>query len=150
MAAVPIVQTLCVLVMSRALQQWHVAVLDAAGRPQVNMLLTAAVLIALPPSILLGNAFGIEGVAIAYALAGLICGELPACLITTRHLSLKPLTVLGRIREIAFSAAAARIVVVFARHALEQGGISSEPRLALSIVVGAVTYVRCWRSSPEA
>ncbi len=54
-AAVPVVQTLCVLIMSRALQQWNVAVLDAAGRPQVNMLLTGAVLIALPPSILVGK-----------------------------------------------------------------------------------------------
>ncbi len=139
--AVPIVQILCVLVMSRALQQWNVAVLDAAGRPHINMLLTAAVLIALPPSIWLGSAFGIEGVAVAYALAALIFGELPAFLITMRHLSLKPLSVLGRIRGIAFSAAAACIAVVFARQALEQGGISSEPRLALSIVVGAATYL---------
>ena len=140
-AAVPVVQTLCVLIMSRALQQWNVAVLDAAGRPQVNMLLSGAVLIALPPSILLGSAFGMEGVAITYALAALIFGELPSFLITTRHLSLKPLSVLGCIRGIAFSAAAACIAVVFARQALEQGGISSEPRLALSIVVGAVAYL---------
>ena len=140
-SAVPVVQTLSVLVMSRALQQWNVAVLDAAGRPQVNMLLTAAVLVALPPSILLGSPFGIEGVAIAYALAALICGELPAFLITTHHLSLKPLSVLGRIRGIVFSAAAAFVAVLFARQALVQGGISREPRLALSIIVGAVAYL---------
>lgn len=141
--AVPVVQILCVLVMSRTLQMWNVAVLDAAGKPHVNMFLSAAVLIALLPSIWLGSAFGIVGVAVAYTLAALIFGELPAFVLTTRHLSLKPLSVLGRLRGIVPSCAAACIAVVFARQALEDGGIPIEARVALSVIVGAVIYVSC-------
>jgi O-antigen/teichoic acid export membrane protein len=139
--AVPVVQILCVLVMSRTLQIWNVAVLDAAGKPHLNMLLTASVLIALPPSIWFGSAFGIEGVAIAYTLAALICGELPSFVVTTRHLSLKPLSVLGRLRGIAPSSAAACIAVVFVRQALEDGGIPIEARVSLSVIAGAVIYL---------
>ena len=57
--------------MSRTLLTWNDAVMDAAGKPHVSMLLNALVLIALPPSIWLGSAFGIEGVAVAFCLAAL-------------------------------------------------------------------------------
>jgi O-antigen/teichoic acid export membrane protein len=141
--AVPVVQILCVLVMSRTLQTWNDAVLDAAGRPHINMILTGLVLIALPPCIWLGSAFGIEGVAVAYCLAALVCGELPSFVITTRQLSLKSLSVLRRLQGIVPACAAACIAVVFLRHALEGVGVPIETRVFLSIIVGAVVYLSC-------
>ena len=142
-AAVPVVQILCVLIMSRTLQTWNAAVLDAAGKPHINMFLTGAVLIALPPSIWLGREFGIEGVAAAYCLAAIVCGELPSFVLTTRQLSLSAREVLGRLRGIVPASAAACLAVVFARRALEAGGVPVEPRILLSLLVGVVGYVSC-------
>lgn len=141
--AVPVIQILCVLVMSRTLLTGNDAVMDAAGKPHVSMILIALVLIALPPSIWLGSAFGIEGVAIAYCLAAFIFGEIPSFVITTRQLSLNGLSVLGRVRGIVPSAAAACIAVVFLRQALEKRGIPVELRVLISAVVGAAIYVSC-------
>ena len=52
--AVPVVQILCVWVISRTLQTWNTSVMDAAGKPQVSMILNATVLLALPPQPLAG------------------------------------------------------------------------------------------------
>ena len=75
--AVPVVQILCVLVMSRTLQTWNNAVMDAAGKPHVAMLLNAAVLVGVVPGIWFGSAFGIEGVAVAFSLASLRIRRVP-------------------------------------------------------------------------
>jgi teichuronic acid exporter len=141
-AAVPVVQTLCALVMVRSLQTWNEPVMDSAGRPQVAMFLTGSVLLALPPCIWLGSKFGIEGIAVGYCFAALV-GELLSFLITTRQLSLKPLTVLRSLRGILPSAVAACLGVVLARSALEDLGVSLELRLLISIVVGVSIYVPC-------
>jgi PST family polysaccharide transporter len=141
--AVPVVQILCVLVMSRTLQTWNEAVMDAAGKPHVAMLLTGSVLVALLPSIWLGSAFGIEGVAVAYCVASLICGELPSFVLTTRELSLKGLSVLRCLQGIVPACAAACIAVVFVRHGLEELGLLIEPRILLSVAVGVAVYVLC-------
>ncbi len=76
--AVPVVQILAVFFMSRALQTWNTSVMDAANKPHVDMILNAIVLVALPPSIWLGSEFGVTGVAVAYSLATLACGEIPS------------------------------------------------------------------------
>ena len=88
-SAVTVIQILCVLVMSRTLQTWNVAVLDAAGRPQVNMILCGIVCASLIPSIWLGSAYGLDGAAVAYTVGAFVFGEIPAFIITTRHLDLK-------------------------------------------------------------
>ena len=119
-----VVQILAVFFMSRALQTWNSSVLDAAGKPHIGMILNACVLIALPPSIWFGSAYGVEGVAVACVLAALICGEIPSFLLTTRELSLKPLHVLGRLREIAISSATAGIAVKCSCARLCRGGPS--------------------------
>lgn len=139
--AVPVIQILAVFFMSRALQMWNTSVMDAANKPHVCMILNAVVLVALPPAIWLGSAFGVEGVAVAYSLASLIFGEIPSFLITTRELALRPLTVLSRLREIAVAAATAGVAVVCVRHFAQAGGLTIEPRIALSVGVGAAVYV---------
>ena len=88
----------------RALQMWNSSVMDAAGKPHVGMILNAAVLVVLPPSIWLGSEFGVQGVAVAYSLAALLFGEIPSFVLTTRELSVTQLSVLRRLREIALSA----------------------------------------------
>ena len=138
--AVPTVQILCVMIMCQMLIAWNDAVLDAAGKPHVVMLLKASVLIALLPSIWVGSQFGIEGVAIAFTLTTLICGQIPSFVITIRQLSLSPLTVLARLRGIVPAAAATCIAVVLVRQALEDQGISIEPRVLVSVIAGAVVY----------
>lgn len=142
-SAVPVVQVLCGMVMAQTLLTWNEAVMDAAGRPHVPMLLTGSVLIALVPSVWLSSEFGIVGVAVAYSLATFICGQLPSFVLTTRQLSLKGLSVLGRLRGIVPASVASCIAVVFARHALEDHGIGIEPRVVLSVIIGAVTYIAC-------
>jgi teichuronic acid exporter len=141
--AVPVVQILAVFIMARTLQTWNSAVMDAAGKPHIALILNALILIATPPAIWLGSAFGIEGVAIAFSLAAFICGEVPSFIITTRELSLRGLSVLSRIWAIVLSSGAACIAVVFARRPLEDGGIAIEPRLALLVLLAAVIYVSC-------
>jgi O-antigen/teichoic acid export membrane protein len=139
--AVPTVQILCVMIMCQTLIAWNDAVLDAAGRPHVVMLLKAAVLIALVPAIWLASGFGIEAVAIAFTLTTLVFGQIPSFVLTIRQLSLSGLTVLGRLRGIAPAAALTCVAVVFVRQALEDQGVAIEPRVALSILAGAVIYV---------
>jgi O-antigen/teichoic acid export membrane protein len=142
--AVPVVQILCVFVMSRAVQIFGTSVMDAAGKPHVPMLINACLLVALPPTIWLGSALGgIEGVAIAYSLTTLLVAELPSFLVTTRELSLRALSVLGRLREIALAAAATGVGVVLLRAWLEDGEIAIEARVALSVAAGAAIYVAC-------
>ena len=141
--AVPVIQILAVYLMSRTLQTWNSPVMDAAGKPHINMVLNAAVLIATLPAIWLGSAFGVEGVAIAFSLAALVCGELPSFVITTRELSLSSLSVLGRLRGIVLSSGAACIAVLFARHSLEDAGLAIELRVVLLVLLGAVIYVSC-------
>jgi teichuronic acid exporter len=141
--AVPVVQILSVFVMSRTLQTWNTPVMDAAGKPHISTLLNATVLIALVPSIWLSSRFGIEGVAIAFSLSALICGEMPSFVITTRELSLRGLSVLGRLRGIVLSSTAACLAVVFVRRALEDGGMGVELRVLLSVMIGAVIYGCC-------
>lgn len=138
--AVAVIQLLTIFMMARALQTCNSPVMDAAGKPQIGTLLNATVLVALPPAILAGNSLGgIEGIAIGFNLACLICGEIPSFLVTTRELSLSPARVLRKLAGIAFCAAAACLAAVLARQALESAGISAEARLPLSIValVGA-------------
>lgn len=141
--AVPVVQILCVMVMSQTLLIWNEAVMDAAGKPHVAMYLTGAVLIALLPSVWLGSKFGIVGVAVAYILATIVCSQLPSFVITARQLSLKGRNLVGRLRGIVPAAGAACLAVVFVRQALEERGIPVEPRVVLSVLVGAVVYVGC-------
>ncbi len=141
--AVPVVQILGIFVMARTLQAWNTAVMDAAGKPHVSMILNATVLIALPPAIWLGSSFGLEGVAVAFSLAALLCGELPSFLLTTRELSLRGINVLRRIRAVALSAVAAGLGVVFVRQALVGAGVAIEARIPISILVGAGVYVTC-------
>jgi teichuronic acid exporter len=143
--AVSVVQILCVFVMVRTLQTWNNAVMDAAGKPHVAMIINVSVLIALPPSIWLGSTFGIEGVAVAYSLAAFIFGELPSFVLTTRELSLRALSVLGRLRGIVLSSALTCIAAVFVRLTLEGGGVRVELRVALSLIVGGAIYVLCLR-----
>ncbi len=96
--AVPVIQILSVWVIAKTLQTWNTSVMDAAGKPHVSMILNAAVLIALPPSLWFGSHFGIAGVAVAFSLVEILFGELPSFVLTTRELSLKRLTVFRRIR----------------------------------------------------
>jgi O-antigen/teichoic acid export membrane protein len=141
--AVPVVQILAVYLMARTLQTWNSPVMDAAGKPHIGMLLNALVLLVTPPAIWLGGEFGIEGVAVAFSLAALVCGEIPSFVITTRELSLRALSVLGRLRGVVLASVAACVAVLFARHPLEDGGIAIEPRVVLLVVIGAVIYVAC-------
>jgi O-antigen/teichoic acid export membrane protein len=139
--AVPVVQVLCVMVMSQALLTWNEAVMDAAGKPHVPMLLTGSVLVACLPAVWLGSEFGLVGVAVAYSAATVIFGQLPSFLLTTRELSLNALSVLARLRGIVPAGAAACLAVVFLRHVLEDQGVPVEPRLVVSIIAGAVVYL---------
>ncbi|MDP9179749.1 MAG: oligosaccharide flippase family protein, partial [Gemmatimonadota bacterium] len=141
--AVPVVQVLCVMIMSYTLFGFNDAIMDAAGKPHIAMILKGVVLIALLPSIWLASGFGIVGVAVAFTLATLICGQLPSFLITTRQLSLKALSVLGHLRGIVPASGATCIAVVFLRQALEDHGIAVEPRVLLSVVAGGVVYAAC-------
>jgi O-antigen/teichoic acid export membrane protein len=148
--AVAVVQILAVFVMSRALQTWNTSVMDAAGRPHVAMVLNGLVLVALPPCIWFGSSYGIEGVAVGFAAASLVFGEFPSFYLTTRQLSLRPLNVLGRLRGIGLACAVLCVGVILIRHALEQAGIGAEPRLGLSILLGAAIYTIClWLFAPR-
>jgi len=140
-SAVPVVQILAVYIMSRTLQTWNSPVMDAAGKPYIAMRLNALVLVMLPPGIWVGSQFGIEGVAIAFSLTALLCGEIPSFVITTRELSLSRLRVLGGLRGIVISSVAACLAIVFARQGLEAAGIEIEPRVALLVIVGALVYI---------
>ena len=141
--AVTVIQILAVLIMARTLQTWNEAVLDAAGKPRIAMMINAAVLAAVVPSMWLGSQFGIEGAAVSYVLAALVAGELPSFIITTRELSVNAWTVLGRMRGILFSSGATCVAVMFLRQALERRGVAVEPRLVLSVIAGAIVYVSC-------
>lgn len=143
--AVPVVQILCVFLMSRTLQTWNNAVMDSAGKPHVAMLINAAVLVVTAPSLWFGSKFGIEGAAVAFSLATLVFGEFPSFVITTRELSLSGLTVLRRLRGIALASVATCLAVVFFRQALEHGGTPVEVRILLSVLVGALVYVAALR-----
>jgi teichuronic acid exporter len=139
--AVPVVQIMCALVMSRTLQTWNEAVMDAAGKPHVAMILIGAVLVTLPLGIWAGSAYGIAGVAVGYCVVALVVGELPSFVITTRQLSLKVRTVLGRLRGIVPACVAECVAVVLLRQALEDSGFATEPRLLASILFGAALYI---------
>jgi O-antigen/teichoic acid export membrane protein len=141
--AVTVVQILAFYLMARTLQTWNSAVLDAAGKPHISMRLNALVLIVTPPTIWLGSGFGIEGVAVAFSLAALLFGEVPSFVLTTRELSLRGLSVLGRLRGIVLASVVACIAVAFGGHALEAQGMAVEPRLALMVLLGAVVYLSC-------
>jgi len=141
--AVPVVQILCVFVMSRTLQTWNSSVMDAAGKPHVAMILNAAVLLALAPSIWVGSSWGIEGAAVAYSLAALVCGEFPSFVLTTRELGLRGLDVLRRLSGTFLACVVAWTAVAIMRQALVNAGVGTEPRLALSLASGAVLYVVC-------
>ena len=142
-AAVPVVQILSVLVMSRTLQTWNNSVMDAANKPHVAMYINAAVLIALAPCIWLGSRFGIEGAAVGWSVASLVFGEVPSFLLTTRELSLRGLHALNRLRGIVLASGALCMVAVLVRLALKDAGVDAEARLLVSIVLGAATYIAC-------
>jgi hypothetical protein len=74
--------------MLRTLQTWNEAVMDAAGKPHIAMILIGAVLVMLPVGIWVVSAFGIAGVAAGYVVVSLVFGELPSFVLTTRELSL--------------------------------------------------------------
>jgi O-antigen/teichoic acid export membrane protein len=139
--AVPVVQIMCVLAMSRTLQTWNEAVMDSAGKPHIAMILIGAVLVVLPLGIWVGSAFGIAGVAVGYCVVALVVGEIPSFVLTTRELGLRGRTVLGSVRGIVAACVAECAGVVFLRHALEVSGMPIEPRAVLSVVAGAVLYV---------
>ena len=121
------------------------AVMDAAGKPHVAMLLNGVGARGLwcPVS---GSAVSSEiaGVAIAYILATIcVQSRSPSFVITARQLSLTGWDVLRRLGPIVPAAGLPCVAVVFARQALEDHGVPVEPRVVLSVIVGAVTYVCC-------
>jgi polysaccharide transporter, PST family len=139
--SVAVIQLLTIFMMARALQTCNSPVMDAAGKPQIGTLLNATVLVGLPPAILIGNSLGgLEGIAIGFNLAVLICGEIPSFVVTTRELSLSAVGVLKKLRGIAFCAAVACIAAVLVRQALEDSGMAAEPRLLLSLFALAGAY----------
>ena len=140
-SAVPVVQILCALVMVRSLQTWNEPVMDSAGRPQVAMYLTGAVLLALPLCIWIGSSFGIEGVAAGYCFAALVFGELPSFVVTTGQLGVRRLSVLARLRGIVAACLAAGLAMALARHALDQHGVAVVARIAIGALVGAAVYL---------
>ena len=75
--AVPVVQILCVLVMSRTLQTWNNAVMDAAGKPHVAMFINAAVLVGNRSEHLVGQRIRDRGGRRAFSLASLVFRRVP-------------------------------------------------------------------------
>jgi O-antigen/teichoic acid export membrane protein len=142
-AAVPVVQILAVFLMVRTLQTWNTPVMDAFGKPHVGMILNGAVLIALVPGLWIGSRFGIQGTAAAFCVVSFVFGELPSFVITTRALNVKVLHALKCVWGIIFSSACMCVAVMFLRHALEDGGVGVELRVALAVIAGALTYVGC-------
>ena len=139
--AIALIQLLTIFMMARALQTCNTAVMDAAGRPGVGTFLNATVLVALPPALLIGNALGgINGIALAFSLAVLFCGEIPSFVITTRELSLSPIGVLRHLWGIAFCAVVACVAAVLVRQALERAGFTAEIRLLLSLLALTGAY----------
>ena len=139
--AVPLVQILCFLFLLRSLQTWNIAVMDAAGRPQVNMLLGAGLLLITPVSVALGSARGIEGVAVAYVIGTLLFGELPSFVITTRQLALPTRTVLKRLRGVVLASVLMCTGVVMLRAVLTNIGVPTGIRITILIVFGGGLYI---------
>lgn len=139
--AAPIVQILCFLLMFRSLQTWNNSVMDAAGKPQVAMILNATLLVAIPPSIWMGSHFGLQGVAVFYVVATLVAGEIPSLIITTRELSVSVWDVVRRLRGVIAAAGLMLLAVLFVRSQLESAGVSMGPRIASSVAVGMAVYI---------
>ena len=117
--------------------------MDAAGKPQVSMILNATVLWPCRPSLWLGCQFGIEGAAVAFSLAALLFGELPSFVLTTRELSLKRLTVWRRIQGVFISSAASFLAIILVSHALADIGLGSGSSVLLSGAAGGIVYAAC-------
>ncbi len=138
--AVPVVQILSVWVIAKTLQTWNTSVMDAAGKPHVSMILNAAVLIALPPSLWFGSQFGIAGAAVAFSLSEILFGELPSFVLTTRELSLKPRTVLGRIQGTVLASVLSFAAILLCSRLLEGMDMGSGLTILFSVFTGAAVY----------
>jgi O-antigen/teichoic acid export membrane protein len=146
--AVPIIQVLALVGLIQALGSLGTRIFEALGRPATVFRITVLEFAVLLPALVVGLQWGVQGVAVAYAIV-----SVPLTLffiwLTTRALGLPVSRPFEALSGVFQAALVMGIVVWFAREALVASETPAGIRLLLSTVLGAAVYVPLcmWRSS---
>jgi O-antigen/teichoic acid export membrane protein len=148
--SVGLVQILSLCVIIRGLQSWGSVYMDAVGRPEVTLWTQLASLCLTPIAVVVGDHWGIEGIAVCYVACQMIAVEIPMFIIVLRQMRLAPATVLRRLAGVVLAALLMTGVCVLGRSALEAAGVGMASRAVLTICLGAVAYVPAlWWLAPQ-
>jgi polysaccharide transporter, PST family len=137
--AVPVVQVLAWVGLVQALQAINMDILLARGRSRTMfrfaLVMTSCHLVAFA----VGLHWGVVGVAVGYAISTTLI-EPAQTWLAARSLGVSPLAFLAPVARVFQAGLGMCAVVLLARAALVDAGVSAEARLLICIPVGAVVY----------
>ena len=147
--AIIVIRILAWVGLLQSLQTLNGEVLLALGRAGLLLAFTVVWFVFSVGGVAIGLAWGIVGVAIAYAVANTVVEPLNAYL-TSRALRISPWRFVQALVGVSEAAALMGLVVLLIRAGLIAAGVGPAPRLALCIIAGVVVYAGCclWRA-PE-
>ncbi len=148
-SAVPVVQVLALVGIVQALQSLHMDILMARGRGKTILRFSIVMCGAHMIAFIAGLNFGVEGVAVSYALSTLLV-ETFLTVLAARALGVSPFVFLRAIGGAFQAALGMCAAVILVRVALINADVAAAPRLAICIAVGALVYgvLLLWRE-PE-
>jgi O-antigen/teichoic acid export membrane protein len=148
-SAVPVVQVLAIVGIVQALQTLHVDILMARGRGRTILRFSIVLCGAHMIAFVAGLNWGVEGVAVAYALSTTLV-ETRLTVLSARALGVSPLVFLRAIFGAFQAAVGMCVAVALVRYGLVDADVAPALRLLVCIAVGAGSYgaLLLWRE-PE-
>jgi O-antigen/teichoic acid export membrane protein len=148
-AAVPLIQVLAWVGLLQSLQTLNTEILQARDRTATIFRFSIGFFIAHLTAFIVGLQWGVEGVAVAYAISSTLVEPVFTWL-TARSVGISPLRLLTSMAGVVQAALIMGMVVYLLRTKLMDAGMAELPRLVLCIAAGAAVYlpVCIWRQ-PE-
>jgi O-antigen/teichoic acid export membrane protein len=147
--AVPLIQTLAWVGLLQSLQTLNTEILQARDRTATIFRFSVGFFVAHLSAFIIGLHWGVEGVAVAYAISSTLVEPIFTWL-TAHAVGISPLRLLGSLLGIVQAAVVMGAVVYVLRSSLIEAGMGELPRLALCVLAGAAIYLPlcAWRQ-PE-
>ncbi|MCW3001747.1 MAG: flippase family protein [Conexibacter sp.] len=147
--AVPLIQTLAWVGLLQSLQTLNTEILQARNRTATIFRFSLGFFVAHLTAFIIGLHWGVEGVAVAYAISSTLVEPIFTWL-TARAVGISPLRLLSSMFGVIQAAVVMGAAVYVLRAWLLEAGVGDLPRLALCVLAGAVIYLPlcAWRQ-PE-
>jgi O-antigen/teichoic acid export membrane protein len=147
--AVPLIQVLAWVGLLQSLQTLNTEILQARDRTSTIFSFSVGFFVAHLTAFIIGLHWGVEGVAVAYAISSTLVEPVFTWL-TARAVGISPLRLAGALSGVVQASVVMGAVVFLLRSALIDAGVGATPRLLLGVAAGALLYLPlCLWRQPE-